>query len=213
MKTALIALTVLLAGGIYLYASTSNAGDTVSQTVTNRLPDNMPHATFAAGCFWCVESEFRRLNGVVFTRTGYTGGKGDNPTYQQISAGNTGHAEAIEVYYDPKIISYRELADHLLRRAHDPTQLNRQGPDVGTQYRSAIFYATPDEKAVAEAAIKAATDEKVWKTPIVTTLEPQGTFWAAEDYHQQYYEKFEESKGMPHINMVIKQRKWAGQKE
>lgn len=209
--TALIALTV---GLYFLYSATSNAKDTMSPTLQNTPPDNLPRAVFAAGCFWCVESEFRRLNGVVFTQVGYAGGSLPNPTYDNYSKpGKDGtiHAEITEIYYDPKIISYRDLVDHLLRRAHDPTQLNRQGPDVGPQYRSAIFYANEQEKSDAQAAIKAATDEKIWKDPIVTTLEPLTQVWVAEDYHQQYYEKFEEKRGIPHINMSIMRRKWASE--
>lgn len=215
MKISLTALAALiLAAGVYFYSKTSNAGDTVSATIQNQPPEGAARAVFAAGCFWCVESEFRRLNGVVFTRVGYAGGTMKNPTYQTYGTSapdGSVHAEIVEIYYDPKMITYRELLDHLLRRAHDPTQLNRQGPDVGAQYRSAIFYASEAEKKEAEAAIKAAMDDRVWKDPIVTTLEPLTQVWVAEDYHQQYYEKFEKSKGIPHINMSILRRKWAAE--
>ncbi|MEM7618804.1 MAG: peptide-methionine (S)-S-oxide reductase MsrA, partial [Pseudomonadota bacterium] len=159
--------------------------------------------------FWCLESEFRALNGVVFTISGYSGGDLDNPTYRDITTGKTGHAEVTDIYYDPDIISYRELTDFFLRKAHDPTQLNRQGVDVGTQYRSAIFYHDEEQKKIAKEAINAAEADKVWKDPIVTTLEPFQRFWAAEEYHQQYYEKYEKANGRPHIRALIKQKKKA----
>ena len=172
-------------------------------------PPQAPYATLAAGCFWCVEAEFRRLDGVLFTRCGYTGGLTDNPTYEDICTGRTGHAEAIEIYYDPKIISYRALLQHFLELAHDPTDLNGQGVDRGTQYRSAIFYHDEDQKTQAQEAIAATEASGRWKKPIVTTLEPQAKFWPAEDYHQRYYEKYEQRSGSPHTNFLYKMRKWA----
>lgn len=176
-------------------------------------PPHSPYATFAAGCFWCVESEFRRLNGVLYTRAGYEGGLTENPTYEQVCTGKTMHAEAVEIYYDPKIISYRELLHHFLEQAHDPTDLNGQGVDRGTQYRSAIFYHDDDQKEQAQRAIADVTAGGRWKNPIVTTLEPQARFWPAEDYHQQYYEKYEEQKGASHPNMLHKRQKWARQRQ
>lgn len=172
-------------------------------------PPQAPYATFAAGCFWCVESEFKRLDGVLFTRAGYEGGHTDNPTYEDVCTGRTGHAEAIEIYFDPKKITYRELLDHFLTRAHDPTQLNGQGPDLGTQYRSAIFYNDEDQLKQAQEAIAAVEASGRWKSPIVTTLEPQSRFWVAEDYHQQYYDKYEAGRGIPHPNHMRKRLKWA----
>lgn len=174
-------------------------------------PPSAPYATIAAGCFWCVESEFRRLDGVLFTRAGYEGGHTQSPTYEQVCTGTTGHAEAVEVYFDPKIITYRALIDHFLTRAHDPSELNRQGPDVGTQYRSAIFYHDEDQLKQAQEAIAAVEGSGQWKKPIVTTLEPQARFWVAEDYHQQYYEKYEESRGIAHPNHMRKRLKWAAE--
>jgi peptide-methionine (S)-S-oxide reductase len=187
----------------------SSKGMTVSETVQDELPENLPHATFAGGCFWCTESEFRALDGVVFTRAGYSGGELENPTYKDITTGRTGHAEAIEIYYEPDKISYRELADFFLRKAHDPTQLNRQGVDVGTQYRSAIFYHDEEQLEDAKAAIAAAEADNVWDDKIVTTLEPLEKFWPAEEYHQQYYEKYEEKTGEEHIRVQIKKQKKA----
>lgn len=177
-----------------------------------RTPPKAPYATVAAGCFWCVESEFRRLPGVLFTRAGYEGGHTQNPTYEDVCTGASGHAEAVEVYFDPKVITYREIIDHFLTRAHDPTELNRQGPDVGTQYRSAIFYHDGDQLKQAQEAIAAVENSGRWKKPIVTTLEPQAHFWAAEDYHQQYYDKFEAARGFPHPNHRRKRLKWAAEK-
>lgn len=188
-------------------------GLTVASTVQDKLPVGAPYASFAGGCFWCMESEFRRLEGVLFTRSGYEGGSLENPSYEDITTGKTGHAETVEIYYDPQIITYRELVDHFLRRAHDPTTLNRQGVDEGTQYRSAIFYHDDAQKKDAEAAIAAATADKAWKDPIVTKLEPHGKFWPGEEYHQQYYEKYEAKTGAPHIRAYYKMKKWEKQAE
>ena len=146
----------------------------------------MEKAVFAAGCFWGVEAIFQQLDGVVDTTVGYTGGRTENPTYKEVCRKNTGHAEAIEIIYDPAKISYEELLAYFWR-LHDPTTLNRQGPDVGTQYRSAVFYSTPEQKAAAE-KIKAESGKK-WKKPIVTEIVPAGKFYPAEDYHQDYFKK------------------------
>ena len=203
----IILFALIIAPLAYFGLTKQSKGMEVATTIKADKPDNLPIATLAAGCFWCVESEFRALEGVVYTISGYTGGKTDNPTYQDITTGKTGHAEATDLYYDPDKISYRELVDFFLRKAHDPTQLNRQGVDKGTQYRSAIFYHDAEQKQIAEEAIKAATADKVWKDPIVTTLEPLATFWPAEDYHQQYYEKYEQANGRPHIRVLLKEKK------
>lgn len=170
-------------------------------------PEGYPEATFAGGCFWCVESEFRSLDGVLFTRAGYEGGTKDNPAYRDVTTGETGYAEVVEVTYDPDIVSYDDLVRFFLTRAHDPTQLNRQGVDVGTQYRSAIFYKTAEQKTIAEKIIAELTAQKHFKKPIVTTVAPSSTFWEAEDYHQQYYEKYEEQNGQPHIRVLLKKSK------
>lgn len=145
-------------------------------------------ATFAAGCFWGVEVIFRRLDGVISTEVGYTGGAMPNPSYRDVCTGGTGHAEAVRIEFDPAIITYDELLD-VFWTHHDPTELNRQGPDIGTQYRSAIFYHSPRQK---EAAInsKAEIEKlKMYKAPIVTEIVPAATFYRAEEYHQQYMEK------------------------
>lgn len=210
MKFVSLSLVILLISTLALSIMPKvSRGMDVADTIKTEKPDNYPVATLAGGCFWCVESEFRALNGVVFTVSGYTGGETENPTYKDITTGKTGHAEATDVYYDPEIIIYRELVDFLLRKAHDPTQLNRQGVDVGTQYRSAIFYHDNEQKRIAEEAIAAAEADKVWPDPIVTTLEPAVKFWPAEEYHQQYYEKYEEETGRPHIRVLMKKAKKA----
>ncbi len=143
-------------------------------------------ATFGAGCFWGVEETFRRLAGVRSTRVGYAGGKVENPTYKQVCTDTTGHAEVVEVTFDPEVISYHDLLN-VFWENHDPTTLNRQGPDWGTQYRSAIFYHSPEQKAEAERS-KAAAQANFSK-PIVTEITPAPPFWEAEEYHQQYLEK------------------------
>lgn len=143
-------------------------------------------ALFAAGCFWQVEAAFRMVPGVVATTVGYSGGHTENPTYEQVCTDKTGHAETVLVEYDPSKVSYEELLE-VFWKSHDPTQVNRQGPDVGTQYRSAIFYLTPEQ----EAAAKASRDREQQRhsRPIATEITPASTFWKAEEYHQQYLEK------------------------
>ena len=148
----------------------------------------MAKATFAAGCFWGVEDAFRQVKGVTSTTVGYIGGTTKNPTYKEVCTDRTGHAEAVEVEFNPDQVSYRELLA-LFFQSHDPTTLNRQGPDFGTQYRSAIFYHDAEQEA--EALDAKATLEKagVFKRPIVTQIVPAPQFYRAEDYHQQYFEK------------------------
>jgi peptide-methionine (S)-S-oxide reductase len=148
----------------------------------------MEKATFAAGCFWGVEATFRQITGVKSTRVGYTGGKTANPTYKDVCTDRTGHAEAVEVEYDPTQVSYEQLLD-VFWGNHDPTQLNRQGPDFGTQYRSAIFYHSPAQQQAAQASKTALEKSGQSSRPIVTEIVPAGTFYPAEDYHQQYLEK------------------------
>ena len=146
----------------------------------------MEKATFAAGCFWGVEAEFRATPGVSSTRVGYLGGETENPTYKEVCTDRTGHAEAVEVTFDPAKVSYRKLLE-VFWANHDPTTLNRQGPDWGSQYRSAIFYHSPEQEADARRSMTEA--QKSVKRPIVTQIVPAPTFFEAEDYHQQYLEK------------------------
>ncbi len=145
-------------------------------------------ATFAAGCFWGVEAAFRQVKGVTSLTVGYTGGTLENPTYEDVCSHRTGHAEAVEVEYDPRVVSYEQLLDAFWD-LHDPTTLNRQGPDVGSQYRSAIFYHTPEQEAAARAAKERLEREGRSSRPIATEITPASTFWRAEEYHQRYYEK------------------------
>jgi len=148
----------------------------------------MAKATFAAGCFWGVEATFRALPGVISTRVGYTGGQTENPTYQQVCTDGTGHAEAVEIDYDPAKISYEKLLD-VFWENHDPTQVNRQGPDWGSQYRSAIFFHSPEQEKAATASKDALNKSGRFRKEIATQIVPADTFYPAEDYHQQYLEK------------------------
>ncbi len=150
------------------------------------VPAGKEIATLAGGCFWCLEAVYDRMKGVEAVESGYIGGKHPNPTYEAVCTGRTGHAEAVQITFDPNVVSYRELLE-VFFAIHDPTTLNRQGHDVGTQYRSAIFYHSPDQKTVAEDVIAAFTKEKVFDDPIVTEVVPTATFYVAEDYHQEYF--------------------------
>ena len=143
-------------------------------------------ATFGAGCFWGVEAAFRRTQGVTGTKVGYAGGKVDNPTYEQVCSDTTGHAEVVQVTYDPEQVPYEQLLT-IFWLEHDPTQLNRQGPDVGSQYRSVIFVHDEEQRAAAEASREAV--QARFTRPVVTTIEDAPPFWEAEDYHQQYLER------------------------
>jgi peptide-methionine (S)-S-oxide reductase len=148
----------------------------------------MEKATFAAGCFWGVEDAFRHVDGVVDTRVGYAGGDTENPTYEAVCRNDTGHAEAVEITYDPEIISYEELLE-ILWGIHDPTQVNRQGPDVGAQYRSVVFVHDAEQEAAARRSIEMLDSSGRFERPIATEIVPASEFYRAEDYHQQYYEK------------------------
>jgi peptide-methionine (S)-S-oxide reductase len=150
--------------------------------------NNLQIATFAAGCFWGVEEAFTKTKGVKSTRVGYIGGNLPNPTYEDVCTDRTGHAEALQVKYDPKEISYEELLD-LFWSIHNPTTKNRQGPDIGSQYRSIIFYHTPEQERIAKKSKQELDDSNKFQNKIVTEIGPASTFYPAEDYHQKYYQK------------------------
>jgi peptide-methionine (S)-S-oxide reductase len=160
--------------------------------------ETVEKATFGAGCFWCVEAVFERLDGVTAVDAGYAGGSVANPTYEAVCTGKTGHAEVAQITFDPRKISYEKLLE-VLWEAHDPTTMNRQGADHGTQYRSVIFYSDEKQKAAAERSIKEA--QKNFHDPIVTTIEPLTTFYKAENYHQDY---FRNNPDAPYCRFVIK---------
>lgn len=163
------------------------------------MNNNLQTAVFGGGCFWCTEAVFQKLRGVKSVLPGYSGGAIDSPTYEQVSSGQSGHAEAIQFEFDPALISYQDLLN-VFFATHDPTTLNRQGNDVGTQYRSTIFYATEEQKQQAQEMIAKLTEEKVFADPIVTTLEPLTKFFEAEDYHKNYYQRNE---NQPYCQIII----------
>ena len=156
-------------------------------------------ATLAGGCFWCLEAVFDELRGVEQVESGYSGGSRPDPSYYQVCTGTTGHAEVVQVTFDPQIVSFKELLE-VFFTIHDPTTLNRQGADVGTQYRSAIFYHTPEQKAVAEQVIAGLDEAKLWDAPIVTEIAPFTAFYPAEIEHQEYYQR---NQSQPYCRAVI----------
>lgn len=174
-----------------------NSDNQVKDTGTILSSGQLETATLGGGCFWCIEAIFQDLQGVVSVESGYTGGRVTNPTYREICSGTTGHAEVIRVTFDPAIITYREILE-IFFTFHDPTTLNRQGNDVGTQYRSAIFFHSPEQKTIAEEVKTLASD--IWDDPIVTEITPSGAFYKAEDYHQNY---FKDHQTQPYCNIVI----------
>jgi len=159
----------------------------------------METATLGGGCFWCLEAIYRELRGVEKIVSGYSGGSMPNPSYEEVSTGTTGHAEVVQITFDPGIISFRELLE-VFFTIHDPTTLNRQGADVGTQYRSLILYHTPEQKAVAQEVIAELEEAKVWGAPIVTEVVPFKAFYQAEEYHQEYFER---NPHQPYCRLVI----------
>ncbi len=156
-------------------------------------------ATLGGGCFWCLEAVYVEMEGVLQVTSGYAGGAVADPTYEQVCTGKTGHAEVVQVVFDPAAISFREILE-VFFTIHDPTSLNRQGADVGTQYRSAIFYHSPEQRAIAEGVIAELTAAQVWKKPIVTEVAPLDTFYPAEQYHQNY---FAHNAWQPYCQVVI----------
>jgi peptide-methionine (S)-S-oxide reductase len=166
---------------------------------SSRGPSSREVATFGGGCFWCLEAVFDQLRGVEKVESGYAGGVAPAPTYRQVCSGDTGHAEVVQVTFDPAVLSFEEILD-VFFATHDPTTLNRQGPDVGTQYRSAIFYHTPEQKEVAQRRIAELNAAKIWDAPIVTEVVPSQAFYRAEDYHQGY---FRQNPGQPYCQAVV----------
>jgi peptide-methionine (S)-S-oxide reductase len=162
--------------------------------------ENIVLATFAAGCFWCVEAVFQKLNGVLGVQSGYSGGVNPNPTYKEVCTGETGHAEVCQIKYDSNIISFEELLE-VFFKVHDPTSLNKQGGDIGTQYRSSVFYHSDSQKEITQEIIQKLNDSGAYTVQIVTLLEPYKEFYAAEDYHNNY---FNLNGNQPYCAMVVK---------
>lgn len=188
-------LSIPLQLGIFALPSCLGQGQNEATTkstikinsINTDKPTNMEIATFANGCFWCTEAIFEELKGVVSSISGYSGGQTENPTYKEVCEGTTGHAECIQITFDPNIITYDELLE-VFWKTHDPTTLNRQGNDIGTQYRSAIFYHTEEQKQKATQYKKELNESGAWSNPIVTEISPFTVFYPAENYHQQYFE-------------------------
>jgi peptide-methionine (S)-S-oxide reductase len=153
---------------------------------TDRSVGESSVATLAGGCFWCLEAVYNELNGVTKVVSGYAGGSVSQPSYEQVCAGTTGHAEVVQIHFDPSVVSFRELLE-VFFTIHDPTTLNRQGADVGTQYRSAIFYHTPEQHTIAQQVIRDISADRLWPDPIVTEITPLDVFYPAEEYHQEYF--------------------------
>lgn len=185
---------------IISFACESQTGTGKKTEKVSFNPASVDTATFAGGCFWCVEAVFDRVKGVEEAVSGYSGGKKEDANYDDVSNGRTDHAEAVEIYYDPEIISYEELLK-IFFATHDATQLNRQGPDVGRQYRTAIFYHTGSQKILAEQYINTLQEISKYKKPIVTELNRYNKFYVAEDYHQDYYDNNPDN---PYISSVTR---------
>ncbi len=194
MSFASMAVAIACTAAMFLLPDGIGRAGTAANGSTNNKKGSgrMETATFGAGCFWGVEAEFRKVEGVISTAVGYSGGIVTNPTYKQVCTDTTGHAEVVEVVYDPGKVSYDELLD-IFWDSHDPTQVNRQGPDIGRQYRSVIFYHSPLQQQQALASKERLERAGVYRRPISTEIEPAQTFYRAEEYHQQYLEK----RGMP----------------
>lgn len=186
---------------LWIFLLVSNVACSQKTKKQIKSKEGMETAVLAGGCFWCVEAVFQQLNGVDHVESGYTGGSVINPTYEQVCEGNTGHAEVIKIWYDPAVVSFTELLE-VFFKTHDPTTLNRQGADVGTQYRSAIFYRNEDEKKISEEIIAELNESGYYSDKIVTTLEPLKEYYAAEDYHQNYFKRKGDQN--PYCQMVVK---------
>lgn len=198
MNVSKYIISVTLASILIFINCQSKTTNTFEMSVQQNN-ENLEKATFGAGCFWCVEAIFDRVEGVTEVISGYSGGFVENPSYKEVCTGNTGHAEVIQVTYDPQKISYEELLE-MFWKTHDPTTLNRQGNDVGPQYRSAVFYHNEEQQSLAEHYKKKLDEADIWKNPIVTEISPYENFYVAEDYHQEY---FENNANQPYCALVI----------
>ncbi len=193
------AIMMFVVGFIFIFATNFNFSSTSEKELQMSEKKKLEKATFGTGCFWCTETIFEKLKGVESAVSGYSGGKKENPTYKEVCTGETGHAEVIQVTFDPQIISFEQLLE-VFWKTHDPTTLNRQGNDVGTQYRSVIYYHNDDQKKLATAYKTKLEKAEVYDTPIVTEITKFDKFYPAENYHQDYYEQ---NKSEPYCNMVI----------
>jgi len=202
MRTRFLTMMMVLLGAM---TEDSNAGGqqavktTAAHDDSTNVVSGRETAMFGSGCFWCSEAVFQRVPGVKSVKSGYAGGSSKNPTYRQVSTGETGHAEVVKMVFDPRQVSYDQLLA-LFWKMHDPTTLNRQGADTGTQYRSVIFYFSPAQKAAAEAAKNVLDDSREFKDPVVTEIVPASDFYPAEDYHDDYYNQ---NKDAPYCRIVI----------
>ena len=195
-----ILLNSLVLGSLILFNKLENlANMSQPQNQSKGAPHGKEVITLGGGCFWCTEAIFDELKGVEQVESGYSGGAVPNPTYRQVCTGTTGHAEVNQITFDPTVISLKDLLE-IFFTVHDPTTLNRQGPDVGTQYRSVIFYRSPEQKAVAEQVINSLESAKLWSAPFVTEVVPFKAFYKAEEYHQEY---FKLNGQQPYCRMVI----------
>jgi len=193
-----IGFSLLVVMGISLQSSSCSVKEKQKER-TMTATQNLDTATLAGGCFWCIEAIYQQVDGVVTAKSGYTGGEIANPTYREVCSGLTGHAEAIQIVYDPKKVTFAKLLE-VFFTVHDPTSLNRQGADVGTQYRSAIFFHNSDQKKVAETVMAKLNSSGTWTSSIVTEVTAAQPFYVAEDYHQNY---FNDNKRQPYCQMVI----------
>jgi len=190
---------VLLAVSYFHNSCSQNDNNSIQYNNLSSMSTQMETATFGAGCYWCVEAIFQRLNGVVTVESGFSGGHVKNPSYREVCTGTTGHAEVCNITYNPSVITYLELLE-VFWKTHDPTTLNRQGNDVGTQYRSAVFYHSQQQKEQALEMKEKLDQAKIWEDPIMTEIVPFDTFYKAEDYHQDYYNQ---NASQPYCRFVI----------
>ncbi len=194
MKRIIIIFAILIST-----TACTNADEKTKHVDKEIMSNSIDTAIFASGCFWCTEAIFQELNGVEKVESGYIGGENPNPTYEEVCTGNTGHAEATRIYYNPEIINFKELLE-VFWKTHDPTTLNRQGNDVGTQYRSGIFYLSEEQKDLAEEYKQKLEDAGIYENPIVTEITPASEFFVAENYHQNYYNQ---NGNQPYCSFVI----------